>query len=46
MKKQQEETEKQKRVIITENNLFKDITSKSIRNYDRKQSGKLDSDGS
>ena len=44
-KQQREETEKQQHVIVTENNLFKCFTTEGIRNYDQKQSGKLDSDG-
>ena len=43
-KKQQKETEKQHHVVVTENNLFKDFTTKGVRNYDQKLSGKLDSD--
>ena len=35
-KKQQEETEKQKYVIVTENWLFKGFTTKCVQNYDRK----------
>ena len=35
-KRQQEETEKQQHVIVTENNLFKGFTTKGIRNYNRK----------
>ena len=31
-KKQQEETEKQQHVIVTENNLFKGFTAKVIQN--------------
>ena len=31
-------------VIVTENNLLKGFTTKGIRNYDQKQSGKLESD--
>ena len=41
--KQQEETEKQQHIIVTENNLFKGFTAEGIRNYNQKQSGKLDS---
>ena len=33
-KKQQEETEKQQHVILTENNLFTGFTTKGVRNYD------------
>ena len=32
-KKKQEETEKQQQAIVRENNLCKDFTTKSIRNY-------------
>ena len=42
-KKQQKETEKQQHVIVTENNLIEAFTTKGVRNYDQKQSGKLDS---
>ena len=35
-KKQQEETEKQPHVIVTENNLFKGFTAKDVRNQDKK----------
>ena len=41
--KQQKETEKQQYVIVTENKLFKGYTTKGVRNYDQKLSGKLDS---
>ena len=34
--KQQEETEKQEHVIVTENNLFKGFTTEDVRNYDQK----------
>ena len=42
-KKQQDETEKQQHVIVTENHLFKNFTAECIRNYDQKQFCKLDS---
>ena len=35
-KKQQEETEKQQHVIVTENKLFKGFTAEGVRNYDQK----------
>ena len=35
-KKQQEKTEKQQRVIVTESNSFKGFTAPSVRNYDQK----------
>ena len=35
-KKQQEETEKQQHVIVTENNLFKGFTTEGVRNYNQK----------
>ena len=35
--------EKQQHVTMAENNLFKGFTTESARNYDQKQSGKLDS---
>ena len=35
-KKQQEETEKQQHVIVTEKNLFKGFTTESVRNYEQK----------
>ena len=35
-KKKQQETEKQQHVIVLENNLFKDFTTKVVQNYDRK----------
>ena len=35
-KKQQKETEKQENVFVTENNLFKGLAIKRVRNYDRK----------
>ena len=35
-KNQQEETEEQKHVIVTENNIFKGFTIEDIRNYDQK----------
>ena len=35
-KEQQEETEKQQQVIVTENNLYKGFTRKCVRNYYRK----------
>ena len=41
-KKQQKETEKQHHVVVTENNLFKDFTTKGVRNYDQKLSDQLD----
>ena len=44
-KKQPEETEKQQHVIVTETNLFKVFTAEGVRNYNRKQSGKLERDG-
>ena len=44
-KKQLEETKKQQHVNVTENNLSKGFTTKGARNYDRKLSGKLDSEG-
>ena len=33
-KKQQDETEKQQQVIVSESNLFKDLSTKAVRNYD------------
>ena len=39
---QQEETEKQQHVIVTEKKIFKGFTTEDVRNYDQKQSGKLD----
>ena len=33
-KKQQEETEKQQQVIVTENKIYKGYTAEGIRNYD------------
>ena len=42
-KKQQEEAEKQQHVIVTEYNLFKDLTTKGVRNNDQKKSDELDS---
>ena len=39
------ETEKQQHVIVTESNLFKGFTTKSVRNYDQKYFGKIDNDG-
>ena len=44
-KKQQQETKKQQYVIVTETCLFKGFTTKGVRNYEQKESGKLDSDG-
>ena len=35
-KKQQKKTEKQQHVIVTENNLFKGLTTEGVRNYDKK----------
>ena len=35
-KKQQEETEKQQHIIVTENSLFKGFTTKGVLNYDQK----------
>ena len=35
-KKQQDETEKQQYVIVTENNLFKGFTKEGVQNYDQK----------
>ena len=33
-KKQQEETEKQQHVTVTQNNIFEGLTTKGVRNYD------------
>ena len=33
-KKQQEEIQKQKHTIVTENNLFKGFTTEGVRNYE------------
>ena len=44
-KKQREETDNQQHVIMTEKILFKGLTTKGIRNYNRKYSGKLDNYG-
>ena len=35
-KEEQEETDKQQHIIITENNLFKGFTTEGVRNYDQK----------
>ena len=35
-KKQQEETEKQLSIIVTENKLFESFTTEGVRNYNQK----------
>ena len=42
-KKKQEETKKQQHIIVTKSKLFKGFNAESVRNYDQKYSGKLDS---